>query len=175
MADDSHEQLVEQLRRAPGLEWVEAYFDLVATLVDATALSNDDPRLVMSLPAKGTLPVTVNNRYVLVGFRGGDDRTEFIFPADRTGVEQYRERADRDGRFRAIYDEPEHRRPRFLAFDGQPDRAVDLVFAHLWLTAVERELDRAEASPYRRYHEPVVYRAATDREYRERVLREAFR
>ena len=118
MADDSHEQLVEQLQRTPGQEWVDAYFDLAATLVDATGLSNDDPWLVTSLPRKGTLPVTVNNRYVLVGLRGGDDRVEFIFPSDRPGVEQYRERADRDGRFWAIYDEPEHRRPWFLAFDG---------------------------------------------------------
>ena len=174
MGKDTHTQLVSQLERAPSKEWAEAYFNLAEALIDATNLSNDDPRLVMSLPRKGTLPITINNRYVLVGLRGGENRTEFIFPANRTGVEQYRKRADRAGRFRAIYDEPEHRRPWFLAFDDQPDRAVDLVFAHLWLTAVERELQRAEASPYRRYHEPVLYRAATDRGYRERVLREAF-
>jgi len=35
-------------------------------------------------------------------------------------------------------------------------------------------MGRAEKSPYRQYHEPVVYQAARDHEYRERVIREAF-
>ncbi|WP_139246785.1 hypothetical protein [Halogranum amylolyticum] len=144
-------------------------------MLSETSLTSDDPRLVMSLPAKRTLPVTVNNRYVLHPFRKEQSRTEFILPANQGSVNKYLKEADRKGRFDAIYNEDESQRPWFVGFDGNPERIVDNEFKRLWLSAVEREIKRAKKSPYRRYHEPIVYKTAKDQDYRERVIREAFK
>ncbi len=171
---ENHERLVETVSRAPNRRWIESYFELAEALLSETNLRSDDPRLVMSLPRKGTLPVTVNNRYVLVAFRGGESSTEFILPANQGGVHKYVNQAARDGRFNAIYDEDESDRPWFVRFEGDPRDAVDDEFRRLWLTAVKTEMKRIDKSPYRRYHEPVVYRAAEDSEYREQVFNEAF-
>ncbi len=35
-------------------------------------------------------------------------------------------------------------------------------------------MERATAPPYKRYYEPVFYKAAQNRAYRERVISEAF-
>jgi hypothetical protein len=43
-----------------------------------------------------------------------------------------------------------------------------------WLEAVLAEARRAKRSVYRKHHQEVVYHAATDLAYRQRVLDEAF-
>lgn len=171
---ENHKKLVETVSRAPNRDWIESYFELAEDLISETTLRSDDPRLVMSLPRKGTLPVTVNNRYVLVAFREGEFSTEFILPANQGGVNPYLNQSDRKGRFKAIYDEDESKRPWFVRFEGDPQDAVDDEFRRLWLTAVKTEMKRIDKSPYRRYHEPVVYRATEDSGYREQVFKEAF-
>lgn len=171
---EDHDRLVDTVSGAPNRGWIESYFELAEDLISETGLRSDDPRLVMSLPNKGTLPVTVNNRYVLVAFREGESSTEFILPANQGGVHKYVSRAARGGRFNAIYDEDESDRPRFVRFDGDPHDAVDDEFRRFWLTAVETEMKRIDKSPYRRYHEPVVYKAAEDSKYRKQVFDEAF-
>lgn len=170
---ESHAELVQRVSKAPSPEWIFSYFKLVDGVLSETGLTNDDPRLLMSIPQAGTLPVTVNNRYVLVAFRGESSRTEFILPPTEKS-EPYIEQADYTGRFDSIYDEDESDRPWFVGFDGIPNRIVDDEFREVWMSAVKEEMDRAEKAPQRRYHEPVVYRAAQDREYREKVIREAF-
>jgi len=129
----------------------------------------------MSLPEAGTLPITVNNRYALVAFRGGQSRTEFILPPDSEKTKLYLEEADRTGRFDPIYSENEAERPWFVGFGGLPDQAVNDEFRDLWMTAVKQEMERAEKSPYRRFHQPVVYKAVRDHDYREMIIRDAFR
>ncbi|WP_435347433.1 hypothetical protein [Haloarchaeobius sp. HRN-SO-5] len=174
MYGDNKSRLVENLGNAPSSEWVDSYLNLVDSLLSGTNLTRHDPRLVMSLPKEGTLPVTVNNRYVLTPFREERSRTEFILPANRGAVDEYLNEADRTGRFDAIYDEEESNRPWFVGFDGLPDRIVDDEFERLWLSAVRTEMQRAERSPYRRYDEPILYRAARDPGFRGLVIRDAF-
>jgi hypothetical protein len=77
-------------------------------------------------------------------------------------------------RFDPIYDESEMIAPHYLEFDGLPDHIVDNDFKEAWLSAAVDELGRATISPYRRYHRPVVCRAARNNRYRQRVIRAAF-
>ena len=171
--EESHAKLVQRVSKAPSPEWMYSYFNLVDELLSETELRNDDPRLLMSIPQAGYLPVTINNRFVLVAFRDEQSRTEFILPPTKKS-EPYIEQADYTGRFNPIYDEKESESPWFVGFDGIPNRIVDKEFKEIWMNAVDKEMERAEKAPQRQYHDPVVYRAARDREYREKVIREAF-
>jgi hypothetical protein len=174
MAKKGHSKLVENASRAPNVDWIRSYFELAEELLSETGLRNDDPRLVMSLPESGSIPITVNNRYVLVAYRNEPSRTEFILPSNQGAVNSYLQQANRKGQFGTINDEDESKRPWFVGFDGDPQRLVDEEFKRLWLSAINREVKRAEQSPYRRYHEPAVFRAARDNDYREQVIEEAF-
>nr|WP_176705247.1 phospholipase D-like domain-containing protein [Halobacterium sp. GN101] len=171
---NSHTDLVDRVAEAPSPEWAYSYLQLAGNLLSETELSNDDPRLLMSLPQAGTLPITVNNRYALVAFREKKSRTEFILPSDAPEAEAYVEQADYAGRFDPIYGEDEAETPWFVGFDGLPQQPVDDTFRELWVQAVKDEMERATASPYKKHHEPVFYKAARNRPYRERVISEAF-
>lgn len=172
--EESHADLVQRVSKAPSPEWIHSFFKLAGDLLSVTGLSNDDPRLLMSLPQAGTIPITVNNRYTLVAFRGVQSRTEFILPSNMEEADAIVDRADYAGRFDPIYSEAESDAPWFVGFDGLPYQAVDEEFKNMWFRAIKTQMERATASPYKKYHEPVVYRAAHDRDYRERVIREAF-
>ncbi|MFC7202818.1 phospholipase D-like domain-containing protein [Haloferax namakaokahaiae] len=172
--EDAHQRLVTRVGKAPSPEWAYSYFKLVGELLSRTGLTNDDPRLVMSLPQNGTLPVSVNNRYAVVAFRDNRSRAEFILPADTDQSDSYFKQADYTGRFDPLYGEERNETPWFVGFDGIPSQVAGTEFRDAWLSAVSNELQRAEKSPYRRYHEPVVFEAVRNRAYRERVIREAF-
>jgi len=190
---ESHTKLVQRVSKAPSSEWIDAYFDLLDDLISATGLSNDDPRLVVSLPQDGRIPVSINNRYVLVAMRraGSAGRGEYR-DSYRELVEEHSERAtvgfilgaeaedkylksaDYYFPFYSFSDEKETETPHYVEYIGTPNRMTSRKFRQMWIDAACQEVDRAEASPYKRYHEPVVYEAARNREYRQRVLEEAF-
>lgn len=172
--EESHTELVRRASNAPSPEWIRSYFKLIGELLSETGLSVDDPQLVTSLPQAGTIPVSINNRYVLVAFRDKRSRVEFILSSDIGESHTYLEQADYTGRFDPIYNEDEFDTPWFIGFDGIPNQMVDDEFRDVWMSAVDDEIQRAEASPYKRYHKPVVCNAARNREYREEVIQEAF-
>jgi len=190
---ESHTKLVQRASKAPSPEWIDSYFDLLDDLISATGLSNDDPRLVVSLPQDGRIPVSINNRYVLVAMRRAgsagrgeyrdsytelvEEHTEratvgFILGADAES--EYIDRADYYFPFYSFSDEKETDTPHYVEYIGAPNRMTSREFKRAWIKAACREIDRAEASPYKKYHEPVVYEAARNPEYRRHVLEEAF-
>jgi ribosome assembly protein YihI (activator of Der GTPase) len=61
VSEEAENQLIERLGElAPDRQWAENYLDLVQELVEVSGLSNDDPRLAMTLPEqKVELPVNI--------------------------------------------------------------------------------------------------------------------
>ena len=190
----SHDKLVEWVSKSYTSQWINRYFDLLEDLISATGLSNGDPRLVTSLPQDGRIPVSINNRYVLVAMRPAgtathgryrDDYEErlqqyskwattgFILGPNTDNVDELIEKADFYFPFKSR-SENEGEPPHYVEYIGEPDRMLDRSFKEAWLNAATREIEQAKSSPYKQYHEPVVYEAARDREYREKVIREAF-
>jgi hypothetical protein len=193
--EEDHEKLVEWVSKGLSPEWVDCYFDLLDDLISATGLSNTDPRLVTSLPQDGRIPVSINNRYVLVAMRPAgsathgryrDDYEErvqeyskwattgFILGPDTDNIEELIEMADFYFPFKTR-SEGDGEPPHYVEYVGEPDRMIDRDFKEAWLNAATNQIERAEGSPYKQYHEPVVYRAARDGEYREKVIHEAFK
>lgn len=192
-SEEGHGKLVETVSEAYSPGWIDSYFDLLDDLISATGLSNEDPRLVTSLPQDGRIPVSINNRYVLVAMRraGSAGRGEyrdsykelveeyseratvgFLLGADTK--EEYLENADYYFPFYAFSDEKENETPHYVEYIGTPDRMTSRKFKRIWIDAACREIDRAEASPHKKHHEPLVYEAARNRDYRQRVVEEAF-
>jgi hypothetical protein len=76
--------------------------------------------------------------------------------------------------FNALSGEDTDETPHWVEFTGEPGRMVSQSFRRTWISAVYDELERASGSPYQDSHESIVFRAAVDEEYRNRMIREAF-
>lgn len=164
--EERYDELVERVEKTPSRRWASRFFDLFAELIGFTGLSNSDPRLVSSMPAdRDKLAVSVNNRYVLVAYpRTGE--VGVTLPR-QDGIEKFL-----DYEFSALSGETEEETPYFYVFP-EPDGRL-FGFKDVWKDAVLTEMERADASPYAESHASVVYRAAVDSVFRQRILRSAF-
>lgn len=173
-----HQRLIQRVGIAFSRPWFEGYLDLVRLLIEELALESSDPRLAMSIPKGGNgcfLPVSINNRYVVTpDSRNGEDLIGVIFGSDFERRPTLRAKVVRYGRFEALPGEKPEDVPFFLRVRSVDDIMQDEELKLGWLDAARCELDRARASPYRRFHVPVCYRLAVDSTYRHRVLDKSF-
>ncbi len=170
--EGAHGRLVEQVQKAPSQRWIDDHFELLEELVSVTDVSVHDPTLFMSITKAGKVHTTINNRIVfgIQPFRG---RTLFILSPDTNQIDRLITEAAYSERF----EDRDKNTPYLLGFDDGTKRVADSSFRRGWMRAALSEVDRGwDESPYRKKytHEPVVYRAAVDHDYRERVLNEAF-
>jgi len=172
-----YDRLVEQVKIAPDARWMNDYFELMRVLINALGLPNGDPRLVTSIPrgAKWFLPVSVNNRYVLAPKRqGGSLSISVILSPAFEPTPELEASISRIGRFDPLYGEDPAETPHFIGFDSAQRILESQEVRECWLDAARSEIQRAQSSPVHRFHQPVVYEAATDLDYRNRLLNEAF-
>lgn len=178
------ELLVKRIKYSPSREWVNSYFDLVKRILDVTGLKNDNPRLVMSLSPNSTgwhFPVTINNRYV-VALRKKKENEKIrlfvgsIFNLLARDIPQLQISFDSKGgwgqfsNLRGEYSEP----PYFLRFANFPEFLYWLDTSEQvyesWREALLAEVERAKSSPYRKSHEPIMYKMAVDVNFRAEIL-----
>ena len=62
---NQYEQLIQSLSRYPSKQWVNHYFDLQKKLLTDLQITNEDPRLAMSLTSDNKMPVNIGQRYVI--------------------------------------------------------------------------------------------------------------
>ncbi|MDI6752060.1 MAG: HNH endonuclease [bacterium] len=188
-SDDKIELLIKHIKYSPSREWINSYFDLVKRVLDVTGLRNDDPRLVMSLSPNNTgwhFPVTINNRYVVALHKKkvNDQNRLFvglIFGSPAKEIPKFRDSYDQDlgkwGQFKNL--RGEHSKPPFfLRFANFPEllywlETSDQVY-QCWHEALLNEVERAKASPFRKYHKPLMYKMAADVNFRAEILDMAY-
>lgn len=163
-----YEDLVERVGQLPSRDWAARFFDMFAELIEFTGMSGDDERLVSSMPKdRDKIVVTVNNRYVLVAYPR-TDRVGITLPERDESIEEFF-----DYNFGTLSGESEQESPYFYIFPQVTDENL-LSRKEDWRKAVTKEMKKASASAYADSHEPVVYRAAVDSVFRQRVLSDAF-
>lgn len=171
---DDETRLRERLAyviRHSSREWVEGYLDWCGDLLDSLQIVDDDPRLTMSVPRSNrSLPVTLNQRYVLSAFFRGRKVISMMLP--RGFDEIAGPRPFRAGSFDQWRDEEAGDVPMLCYFRVEhPDEL--LPYREAWLTAVTRELGRRwSRSSFRKHHVSALHRAALDRSFRTRLLDE---
>ncbi|MFT3946928.1 MAG: hypothetical protein QM763_08145 [Agriterribacter sp.] len=77
---EAYEQLTKNLSGLPSLKWALKYFDLVKKLFTDLDIGPSDPRLALTLPKNGIMPVNLGQRYVLCP--RNDGYTGCIVPVD---------------------------------------------------------------------------------------------
>lgn len=172
---DAHLLLIERVKRAPDREWINGYFDLMKRVINATGLTNEDPRLVTSIrKGKGLFPMSINNRWVLSPCKeNGEWYIRIIYGSEFEYLQNPLASVSHCSRFDALSGEGTD--TPFLPYFKDIGILLEGSWDKGWLSAAKAELTRARASPYRRHHQPVVYEAAVNLEYRILVLDEAFK
>ena len=142
-------------------EWLDDHRQLVRILIDHLGIESGDPRLVMSIPKRRSgwlLPVSINNRYVVVaGRRAGENIVGVIHTPDFKEKDYFDDRGLTYGRFDPLKGEDEDETPYFIKVPSPHTVLRNPQFLGAVLAAAERELGRASASPYRKYHSDDSY------------------
>lgn len=180
--DSKIELLIKRIKYAPSREWINSYFDLVKRILDITGLKNDDPRLLMSLSPNSAgwhFPVTINFRYVVAlqkkNVNANNRRVGIIFNSIARDIIPLKKNNNvskwgQFGNLRGETLEP----PYFLQFNNLPELIYWLETSkqvyQFWQDTLLAEVKRAKASPYRKYHEPLMYRMAMDLTFRAEIF-----
>jgi hypothetical protein len=189
----TEQQIAARFALAPSREWVDSFLDLANEMIAFTGLGADDARLAVTLPQGPFLPITINRRYVLCAMRlerGSHnkryDAPDFKIPSDQASVELILPAAtpegvqQHEGRFRTSRFDPwakgetETNVPLFLSFVRPAPIRFERAIRDVWREAVLAECDHGRTSPFRRFHQPALYRAITDAKYRRQLLDLAF-
>ncbi len=172
--DSSHGWLIEIIKQAPNKQWIEEYLDLVKELLDFTGLTENDPRLSVSSTKDYGIGVNVNSRHTLTSRGQGKPWAGFIFGSDFDHLAALRDRATYSHQFKPHHGEVAGKTPYILRFEGAPKIVLNVHEQKAWREAVLVELKRRKSTPYKRFHNPLAYKAVVDLEYRALVLEEAF-
>lgn len=169
-----HERLVQIIRQAPNREWAEEYFDIVGELLDFTGLSNEDPRFALSLPQSNMLKVIINRRDVLVGLEKGKPTIGFLLERNFEELPKLINMALRVWYPKPFREEAKDNVPCLPHLQGFPKQLLTLERKKSWKKAILSELVSRKSSSFRRHHQPVVYKAVVDLDYRSFLLDRAF-
>jgi hypothetical protein len=170
---ESHKLLIEAIRLTSNREWINSYFDLAKELIEFTGLTNNDPRLVMSLRKDGRIPISINQRWILKPLRPyNKGNVGLIMPLDYDS-----QNYDTDG---VLFDDEGYffrnkiREARWLGFERKNKIEFSERIKNYWKQAALAELKRGKVSGRREYHKPVVYEAVMNLSYRNKLIEEAF-
>jgi len=167
------EELAQKVKLAPSREWANSYFDLVKEILDVTKISEDNPRLLMSLRQKDRryFPITINSRYVIVS---DTQDVGLIFTPNYREIPELRKKDNFEFKNRNPDIEP----PCFLWFDSL-DEIVSLLNSskkvrQCWHDALIAEVNNAKLSRFRQHHQPKIYKLVADKIFRAKILDMAF-
>jgi 5-methylcytosine-specific restriction protein A len=157
----------------------------VKRILDVTDLKNDNPRLVMSLSPNSTgwhFPVSINNRYVVALRKKKENEKIRLFvgsifnflardiPQLQNNFFDVKSGWGQFSNLRGEHSEP----PYFLRFANFPEFLYWLDTSEQvyesWREALLAEVKRAKSSPYRKSHEPIMYKMAVDVNFRAEIL-----
>jgi 5-methylcytosine-specific restriction protein A len=186
ITDEKQELLIKRIKSVKSREWINSYFDMVKRILDITHLTNDDPRLAMSLsPNEGwRFPISINNRYVIAfhieienGQRNYVVGTIFCHLINQVPHYQNNFIIRKEWQFKNLrgeYTEP----PYFLRFENASELSNLLESSEqviqCWIDALFSEINRAKSSTYRKSHEPMMYKMAMNVNFRAEMLDMAF-
>lgn len=141
--------------------WLDSYRTLVQAIVDHLQIDSSDARLVVTIPKRKTgwlLPVSISNRYVVAAkLRGGQTEVGVIHPPGFEDDDYGGEMDCTFSRFDPLPGEEAEETPYFVVLP-EPQMILEHPrFLGACLAAAEHELNRASASPHRRYHRDEVF------------------
>ena len=181
--DISYERLLTSIRKiykySPEIRWIEDFFDLAKELVEFAQLDSNDPRLVTSIRKDGYIAITIGRRYVLCPVYAQVSKKKYPnyrqeFTVGLIMPLEYEPVGDSDNVvYTGYFSENKENIAKWVVFYRKNRINFSDHIKDLWKKAVIAELKRCKISPYRKFHEPLVYEAIVNQSFRNKVLRDA--
>ena len=172
--------LIERLRMAPSREWANCWLDLARQLIEVTELGPDDPRISMSMPQNRLMAVTIIRRYVLwVPLPNANSlhapEVGLILPAsNRPQVKRMPDVVSYDSFRPGHKGETQNTAPLGVIFATEDGFDLNSAVLDGWKEAAIAECSHGRRSNFRKHHQPIMYRAVSDDEFRLQLFDEAF-
>jgi len=158
-----YDQFINALHQFPSKTWINKYFDLQRRLFEELSLSNDDPRLAMSLPSGNKMPVNLGQRYILQPFT--KHRIGCIVPAD------FEEEAI-GGKCNFVFTRNRVADAKWIVLPFDTGNTLPNIAWNACLLCCEDILQQSRRSGYRKYHVPLLYDFTMENAARHEVLSE---
>jgi hypothetical protein len=155
-------KIAQRLQKIASVSQLKIFLDLLKELIDFTSLSSNDPRLVCIYTRSKRLSIFINFRLVLALYFK-DSRIGLILRNEDMTTAQLLEGYGKISGYFA-------NQSLFLEVDLAKAEHQRQQWIDLWQNALRTELKAAVASPYRKFNEVDLYRAATDEKFRKEVL-----
>jgi predicted CopG family antitoxin len=172
VSEEDHNKLVEVVELGKQ-EWIDKYFDFMGEIIESIGIEEEDERIsttITSNPGKGFSLIGIN-AYVLKIIPSSRVITS-LFPTEIETLEPVPlAKSDVDKRQYKINTEmpnPHH-------YSWVPEENESVLESHKddIINAAEQECKRGSRSRNRKHHNPAVYQAATDSQYRDQVFADA--
>ena len=177
-SSETYQRLVKAVSEMPDRTWAEWFFAWGRELLEALALSPDDPRIVTSMPKKSNcIRITIGRRLILgaESSRGEQRLLALLETPTFSGDVPLGTMLDQQT-FDPRIDEYGNEAPWLLYYEAPELAPCPGHVMEGWIRQCNLELKRVRRSPYwtKGYHRPEVYRTIMEDDYRSRVLDEAF-
>ena len=172
VSENDHTELVKVVEQGKQ-EWIDKYLDLMEEIIKAVDLNEKDERIattITSEPNRGLSLIGIN-AYVLVIYPS-KRYLNALFPTEIEILEPV-PLAKNEVDKRKYKVDTEMPNPHHYSWLPQDNESVLENHKDDIINAAEQECKRGSRSRNRKHHNPAVYKAATDTEYRNRVFSDA--
>ncbi|HMM52865.1 MAG TPA: phospholipase D-like domain-containing protein [Burkholderiaceae bacterium] len=164
---DYETELIKAIRKTKkDKKSLNKYFDLIRKILTDLNISEQSPKITMSVTKDLKMPIIIGQRYIVCP-RPRKDAIGLILPLDfKDIISDYPTAVIYEDYF---YDKKRNQEALWIEFDSDVIFSDDFLYT-LWKKAAKTELDRTMYSGFRRTHNPFYYKAAMDYNYRQTIL-----
>lgn len=160
-------EISNYLNKWGNLNWEFDFFKLLKVVIEMIPLKKESERLVVSLTKDKQITLQINNRIILKSHTEREQYSiGFILPLE---FEKRLKAYDNIHKVEYFTDRKVNK-SMLVRFIYQDLSKIDREIILMWKSAINEELNRSYTSPYKKYHQDIIYDIAID----ENRLKEIF-
>lgn len=159
--------LINYLQKWDNNQWEWDFFEMIKKAIDLSALSKKDKYLTLTLTNSGSITFQINNRYVLKSHSyGKPELIGMMLPLEfRDYINKYKDEIHEIEPFTHNKSEV-----ALWVLFKKKKLVFDDIINNLWKEAITKEINRKYLSPYKRFHQELIFDIAMDIEKRKKLF-----
>lgn len=180
MEGDHRERLLAAIRRAPSREWIDGYFDLLKRAIEVAQLARYPERFVTSCTKRLSINLTINRGFALTANQDHINSIGFILPehVDPDSFDGLAKKHYSGDNFKMVTNNRGDDPYKYITFvmDNNDIKLIPAELLDMWERIVREQphMGYAPLPRVKAVHNPLVYQAAVDLDFRKQLLDEAF-
>ncbi len=152
--------IINYLKKWNNKKWEYNFFKLIKKVIEISSLSKESDYLALTLTKSRQITVQINNRIVLKSHtKGKINSIGFILPLEfENEIKNYKN----IHKIEYFTNHKKEKQSLLIRFLYDNISKIDKKIINLWKKAIKNELKRKFKSPYKQYHQDIIYDIATD-------------